>query len=67
MSQIADKLNEKKANVIFAVMKSVSPYYRSLANFLDGAVVGELATDSENIVKLIKDKYYVSWDVSSPV
>ncbi|XP_005094323.1 integrin beta pat-3 [Aplysia californica] len=58
VSQIAAKLNEKKANVIFAVMKNVSSHYYGLRSFLDGAVVGELEDDSKNIVQLISEKYY---------
>lgn len=60
MSQIASKLREKRANVIFAVMKNVTKHYEQLRSFLDGAVVGELAEDSKNIVDLISRKYYVS-------
>uniref|UniRef100_A0A0B6ZNF3 Integrin beta n=1 Tax=Arion vulgaris TaxID=1028688 RepID=A0A0B6ZNF3_9EUPU len=58
VSQIASKLREKKANVIFAVMSNVTSHYNKLRSFLDGAVVGELAEDSKNIVDLIKTKYY---------
>lgn len=60
MSQIALKLREKKANVIFAVMSNVSEHYHRLVSFLDGAVVGELAENSQNIVQLINEKYKVS-------
>lgn len=57
VSQIAHTLRQTKTNVIFAVMKNVSSHYRALEKFLDGAVVGELEEDSNNIVQLIKDKY----------
>ncbi|XP_059165654.1 integrin beta-1-A-like [Physella acuta] len=57
VSQIALKLREKKANVIFAVMSNVSEHYHRLVSFLDGAVVGELAENSQNIVQLINEKY----------
>lgn len=58
VSQVASKLREKKANVIFAVMGNVVSDYEKLRSFLDGAVVGELEKDSKNIVQLISNKYY---------
>ncbi|CAG5121732.1 unnamed protein product [Candidula unifasciata] len=58
VSQVASKMKEKKANVIFAVMSNVTSHYQQLRFFLDGAVVGELAEDSKNIVDLIRAKYY---------
>ncbi|XP_055868207.1 integrin beta-1-like [Biomphalaria glabrata] len=58
VSQLASKLREKKANVIFAVMDNVYKHYTKLAHLLDGAVVGVLQNQSENIVQLINDKYY---------
>ncbi|KAH9500862.1 Integrin beta-1, partial [Bulinus truncatus] len=58
VSQVASKMKEKKANVIFAVMNSVFPYYNKLRYLLDGAVVGLLEADSRNIVQLISEKYY---------
>ncbi|RUS86976.1 hypothetical protein EGW08_005214, partial [Elysia chlorotica] len=58
VSQVASKLREKNANIIFAVMASVVDDYRKLSAFLDGAVVGQLEDDSKNIVDLINNKYY---------
>lgn len=58
VSQISSKMQEKKANVIFAVTKGVSMHYKKLNSYLDGAEVGELEDDSSNIVQLISDKYY---------
>ncbi|GFO10079.1 integrin beta [Plakobranchus ocellatus] len=58
VSQLAHKLREKNANIIFAVMKDVVEDYRHLSAQLDGAVVGELEDDSKNIVELISNKYF---------
>ncbi|GFS00396.1 integrin beta [Elysia marginata] len=56
VSQVAAKLREKNANLIFAVMANVVNDYRELSSFLDGAVVGELEDNSKNIVELINRK-----------
>ena len=60
VSQVASKLREKNANMIFAVMENVVKEYGKLGAFLDGAVVGKLEKDSANIVELISEKYHVS-------
>ena len=62
VSQIASKLSEKKANVIFAAPLNRKPDYDALASLLQAsasAKVGLLKNDSENIVELIKKAYEV--------
>ena len=44
-------------SVIFAVKQDQVPLYRQLEEFIPNSAVGELANDSSNIVRLIKDNY----------
>jgi len=57
ISQLSHKISEKKVNMIFAVTESQVEMYSSLSEFIEGSVVGELANDSSNIVKLVRDNY----------
>ncbi|KAK2159930.1 hypothetical protein LSH36_143g03036 [Paralvinella palmiformis] len=57
VSQLAYRISEEKVNVIFAITKEQLPKFNRLSNMIEGAMVGELANDSSNIVQLIKDNY----------
>jgi len=57
ISQLANKIAEKKINVIFAVTQSQKDVYEQLARFIEGSRVGTLAEDSGNIVQLIRKNY----------
>lgn len=59
MSQLSNKIAEKKVNVIFAVTKSQLGVYNKLGAFIEGSTVGELANDSSNVVELVKKNYRV--------
>ena len=59
MSQLAYRISEEKVNVIFAITKEQLPKFNRLSNMIEGAMVGELANDSSNIVQLIKENYQV--------
>ena len=47
-------------NVIFAIGKGQLENYMELSEFIEGSVAGELASDSANIVDLVRDNYDVS-------
>lgn len=47
-------------NVIFSVPKAAFRVYEELSQNLIGAVTGELAEDSNNIVELINENYKVT-------
>lgn len=59
LAQLHEKLQESNVLPIFAVTKEFTSLYGSLSSMWSdlGAVTGELAADSGNVVKLIKDKY----------
>ncbi|CAM1327219.1 ITGB1 (predicted) [Pycnogonum litorale] len=57
LSQINQKAQEKKVNIIFAVTASQVPTYRNVGNHVEGASSGMLSNDSANVVELIKDQY----------
>lgn len=57
ISQLANKIAEKKVNVIFAVTQSQKDVYEQLSKYIEGSVVGALANDSANIVQLIRKNY----------
>lgn len=59
ISQIASKVADNRMNVIFAVTAKQTSRYQSLSNIIPGSVTGELAGDSSNIVKLVRDNYNV--------
>jgi len=50
---------ENRINVIFAVTSSQTQRYKLLSDIIPGSVFGELAGDSSNIVKLVKENYEV--------
>ena len=60
ISQIATKVAEKQVSVIFAVKADQVDLYKQLEEFIPNSAVGELASDSSNIVGLIKDNYQVA-------
>ena len=45
--------------MIFAVTKNQQEIYEKLSDFIEGSVVGELANDSSNVVKLVRKNYEV--------
>ena len=57
ISQIASKVADRQVSVIFAVKQDQVSLYRQLEEFIPNSAVGELANDSSNIVRLIKDNY----------
>jgi hypothetical protein len=57
VSQLAYRISEEKVNVIFAITKEQLPKFKRLSKMIEGAVAGELANDSSNIVELIKKNY----------
>uniref|UniRef100_T1JH92 Integrin beta n=1 Tax=Strigamia maritima TaxID=126957 RepID=T1JH92_STRMM len=57
LSQLNQKIKEKKMTLIFAVTTNQVSVYEQLSENLEGASARELANDSSNIVKLIKDQY----------
>ncbi|ESO10276.1 hypothetical protein HELRODRAFT_139427, partial [Helobdella robusta] len=60
ISQLAQKISEKKVTVIFAVTSTQARnyyFYKTLSEFIEGATVGALAEDSSNIVSLVRDNY----------
>ncbi len=46
--------------MIFAVTANQVKMYEELSDFIEGSSVGELANDSSNVVKLVRDNYDVS-------
>ncbi|XP_041365225.1 integrin beta-1-B-like [Gigantopelta aegis] len=57
VSQLAAKVKEKKANVVFAVMGDVYDVHNRLASFIEGSAVDKLEKDGTNIIKLVRDNY----------
>jgi integrin beta 1 len=60
LQQINKAIVNHQINVIFSVPKSAFRVYEELSQNLVGAVTGELAEDSKNIVELISENYKVS-------
>ncbi len=52
----------QQVNVIFAVTANQVEMYKELSVFIEGSTVGELANDSSNVVKLVRENYDVSRD-----
>lgn len=59
ISQIASKVADNRVNVIFAVTAAQTGRYQNLMDFIPGSVTGELASDSSNIVQLVRENYEV--------
>ncbi|XP_029179548.2 integrin beta-1 [Acropora millepora] len=59
IAQLHEKLQESNVLPIFAVTKQFASLYKSVSTMWSdlGAVTGTLATDSDNVVELIKNKY----------
>ncbi|XP_048754285.1 integrin beta-1-B-like isoform X2 [Ostrea edulis] len=57
ISQVAVKAKEKNVNIIFAVTADQKPIYDQLKPIIAGSETGVLASDSQNIVKLVRDNY----------
>lgn len=59
ISQVGMKAKDKNFNIIFAVTSEQKDIYDQLKPYIAGSETGELASDSHNIVKLIRDSYLV--------
>ena len=59
VAQINSKVKEKSINMIFAVTAEQVNIYQRLAQSIQGSTCGELAANSSNVVKLVKDEYQV--------
>ncbi|XP_078322217.1 integrin beta-1-A-like isoform X1 [Crassostrea virginica] len=57
ISQVAVKAKEKNVNIIFAVTSDQKPIYDQLKPIIAGSETGVLASDSQNVVKLVRDNY----------
>ncbi|XP_052824278.1 integrin beta-PS isoform X2 [Octopus bimaculoides] len=57
IGQLANKIQEMKVNVIFAVTSDQLEIYKSLSKFIEGSTAGRLDDDSSNIVSLIRKNY----------
>ncbi|RXG59556.1 Integrin beta-PS [Armadillidium vulgare] len=57
VSQINQVVKEENINLIFAVTSEQSSVYKKLSYMIEGSSAGELAANSSNIVKLVKDEY----------
>ncbi|XP_055355464.1 integrin beta-PS-like [Paramacrobiotus metropolitanus] len=57
VSQLAKVAAENDINLIFAVTEAEHEDYERLCALIKGCVTGQLATDSSNVVELIKDQY----------
>ncbi|XP_022307224.2 integrin beta-PS-like [Crassostrea virginica] len=57
ISQVGMKAKDKNFNIIFAVTSEQKDIYDQLKPYIAGSETGELASDSNNIVKLIRDSY----------
>lgn len=57
LSQLRQKVTEKKVNIIFAVTSSQVGVYKELSSKLEGSYTGQLANDSSNVVDLVRDQY----------
>lgn len=59
LSQIAVKAKENNINLIFAVTDKQKDIYDQLIPLIAGSEIGVLASDSQIIVKLVRDNYLV--------
>ncbi|XP_058888027.1 integrin beta-2-like isoform X1 [Acipenser ruthenus] len=57
VGELAVKLAENNIQPIFAVTSDMKSVYKELSDMIPKSAVGELATDSSNVVTLIKDAY----------
>lgn len=57
LSQLIDKVVENNILLIFAVTKNIIQIYKNYADFIPGATVGVVETDSRNILELIVTAY----------
>ncbi|MGH0120717.1 UNVERIFIED_CONTAM: hypothetical protein FKN15_031646 [Acipenser sinensis] len=57
VGQLAQKLDENNIQPIFAVTTNMQSVYKELSDMIPKSAVGELSTDSSNVVTLIKDAY----------
>ncbi|XP_033901161.2 integrin beta-2-like isoform X2 [Acipenser ruthenus] len=57
VGQLALKLDENNIQPIFAVTTNMQSVYKELSDMIPKSAVGELSTDSSNVVTLIKDAY----------
>lgn len=53
------KAKEKNVNIIFAVTNDQKNIYDQLKPIIAGSETGVLASDSQNVVKLVRDNYLV--------
>ena len=59
LGQIGRLVKDYAINLIFAVTQDVAPVYSAFGDMIEGASVGKLDSDSENIVELIRSTYQV--------
>jgi hypothetical protein len=59
IGEINQKISENNVNLIFAVVPDQVNLYKNLSELIEGSFVGELNTDSSNIVALVVDIYKV--------
>ncbi len=59
IGEINQKVTENNINLIFAVVPDQVALYKNLSELVEGSFVGELNTDSSNIVGLVVDIYKV--------
>ena len=59
ISQLSQKVAEKRVHVVFAVPRRQVDIYETLATFIDGSTVGVLTDTSGNVVDLIRSNYEV--------
>lgn len=64
LSQIDQKAQEHKVNLIFAVTSNQVPTYERLSSLIEGSSTGRLDNDSSNIVTLIEKQYH---DITSTI
>ena len=56
---IAELLNEQRIIPIFAVEKKVREVYDQLSEIIRSAFVGEITSNSDNLLELIRNQYTV--------
>ena len=56
---MAQKISEKKVNVIFIVPAKQVDLYKRLSDHILGSNVGQLARDASNVIDLVKENYEV--------
>lgn len=57
ISQLSQKVAEKRVHVVFAVPQRQVDIYHTLATFIEGSTVGVLTDTSGNVVDLIRSNY----------